>query len=242
MSLWLQVKTFLRRSSWAPKIRRASSRATTLPSSTICCRPEEASPSPATSGADTRRTSPTCTNSWTTRRGHTKNSSRCCNRFSSLTLLVITTTVINISAGWWYQPVQPAVWEAQGADDGPGWGSSSKPWNYLILKCACEPIWCFYWRHMFFLSCWRRRGAITRRSRRSCAGCRRRTSWPRRRWRRCCRRWRSWPSTTTRRARRWRRGTRPTCSWLRSCSTRRWVDRLKMTLWNKDYISHHPTC
>ncbi|TNN22550.1 hypothetical protein EYF80_067336 [Liparis tanakae] len=32
-----------------------------------------------------------------------------------------------------------------------------------------------------------------RRSRRSCAGCRRSTSWPRRS---CCRPWRSWPSTT----------------------------------------------
>lgn len=79
-------------------------------------------------------------------------------------------------------------------------------------------------------SCWRRRGAITRRSKRSYAGCRRRTSWRRRRWRRCCRLWRSWRSTTTRRARKWRREIKPTCSWLRSCSTRRWVDWTKVVL------------
>lgn len=43
--------------------------------------------------------------------------------------------------------------------------------------------------------------------RRNWTGCWLRTKHPKRKWRRCCRPWRSWPSTTTRKARRWR--TRP---------------------------------
>lgn len=63
----LQARTSPRRSSWALKIRRTLSHATTLPSSTTWSRPQEASRSRETSRANTRRTSPTSTNSWMTR-------------------------------------------------------------------------------------------------------------------------------------------------------------------------------
>jgi len=91
----------------------------------------------------------------------------------------------------------------------------------LELTCAIVFLFArFHFGTLRLYSCWRRPGATMRRSRRSCAACRRRMSWPRRRWKRCCRPWRSWPSTTTRRVKKLRTKQRSlrlsVRSWTRS--------------------------
>lgn len=87
-------------------------------------------------------------------------------------------------------------------------------------------------------SCWPLPGEMETRSRLNSAGCRWRVTVPRLRWRRCCRLWRSWPSTMTRRARRWRRKACRISSWLISCP-RKWCVITGMAWkWDRNKLEH----